>query len=674
MAKYKSDKKKDEIKELYSKKDVDITTDSHNSNISDSTNRAKNNKHCKTIKHNYNSNTTFNTTVNKKNKTSMKDCKIKKKEIKKDTEYDCYIVNDKKCNDKNCNDKNYALSNASSCTLSVEEYNEESCVQNIDAVQSETYIDNIDQLNQEEEKHFCNVCFSFLYYKKYCFYEMLRIYQSFSLLNEEEKKLLTESIYCKAYKMYLSILNNYYFILNILLPQISTHIIIHLLTFTFHKNDEVEQYCPNHDDNIQEDVDHYSNNKNVGDLLDKNNKNYKDCDRGSNNNNNNCNNNKKISKEESIVNEIIKNLTPQEIESIDKQYNYYNLNVKLLCKDDPLIILNEIKSKILNTRNDIDIYKMNELDSNSNFLSSDDVYESIKSDSLESTEKKKYIGQNKELIEEQNKELIDEQNKKHMDEQNKELIDEQNKKHIDEQNKELIDGQNKKHKEDILDNFHRTNVKHKKDKKSNGLKRTKYKPAESKTNDEETNDKKKNDQKKKDKKKKDKKTNNEKKNDEKTNDEKTNDEKTNDEKTNDEKTNESKQKREDKTINVKEETYEHINKNIQKKEHNRKVKLCNIFDNANKEQTKEHYKEKSDTNKVTEMQNLPKHDNDDKQIGFISSHNSDFNKNNINDNFDDNFDDNCNDNFDDNCNDNCNNNNNNNNNNSDNNNSDNNNS
>ncbi|SPJ08521.1 N2227-like protein, putative [Plasmodium sp. DRC-Itaito] len=164
---------------------------------------------------------------------------------------------------------------------------------------------NIDILNLEEEKHFCNVCFSFLYYKKYCFYELLRIYKNYSYLNEEEKNLLTESIYVKLYKMYLTTLNNYYFILNILLPQISTHLIIHLLTFTFHKPEEDEQM-----------------------------------------------------KEEYVMNEIIDKLTDQELNNIDKVYNYHNFNVRLLCKDDALIILNEIKSKMINSQNEKKIFDM----------------------------------------------------------------------------------------------------------------------------------------------------------------------------------------------------------------------------------------------------------------------------------------------------------------------------
>ncbi|SOV73898.1 N2227-like protein, putative [Plasmodium sp. gorilla clade G3] len=162
---------------------------------------------------------------------------------------------------------------------------------------------NIDILNLEEEKHFCNVCFSFLYYKKYCFYELLRIYKNYTCLNEEDKSLLTESIYVKLYKMYLTTLNNYYFILNILLPQISTHIIIHLLTFTFHKPEEDEQM-----------------------------------------------------KEEYVMNEIIDKLTHQELNNIDKVYNYHNFNVRLLCKDDALIILNEIKSKMINSQNEKKIF------------------------------------------------------------------------------------------------------------------------------------------------------------------------------------------------------------------------------------------------------------------------------------------------------------------------------
>lgn len=152
-------------------------------------------------------------------------------------------------------------------------------------------INDMEALNFEEEKHFCNVCFSFLYYKKYCFYELLRIYRSLCLLKEEEKQMLSESIYCKVYKMYIAILNNYFFILNMLFPQIPTHILIHLLSCSFQRDE------------------------------------------------------KEIS-EETVVNQIVDNLTPKEKEDIDKIYNIYNFNARLLSKDDIYVLLDEYKFRM----------------------------------------------------------------------------------------------------------------------------------------------------------------------------------------------------------------------------------------------------------------------------------------------------------------------------------------
>ncbi|CXI01232.1 N2227-like protein, putative [Plasmodium berghei] len=215
---------------------------------------------------------------------------------------------------------------------------------------------NIDMLNDEEEKHFCNVCFSFLYYKKYCFYELLRIYRNLCMLNEEEKNLLSESIYCKVYKMYLAVLNNYYFILNILLPQISTPIILNLLSYTFHKDCE--------ENNIDDDICcNHSNLNNTGNGAF--NMGHINIEKQANDNNI-----RKKSREEIIINTIIDNLTEQEKANIDKIYNYNNLDARLLCKDDPLTILNEIKSKIMNKKKDCDMLKL--FDNQSELLLSDD--------------------------------------------------------------------------------------------------------------------------------------------------------------------------------------------------------------------------------------------------------------------------------------------------------------
>ncbi|CAD2097714.1 N2227-like protein, putative [Plasmodium vinckei] len=215
---------------------------------------------------------------------------------------------------------------------------------------------NIDMLNDEEEKHFCNVCFSFLYYKKYCFYELLRIYRNLCMLNEEEKSLLSESIYCKIYKMYLAVLNNYYFILNILLPQISTPIILNLLSYTFHKD------CG--ENNIDDDICcNHNNFSNTGDgALNMGHTKIEKQTSGSSI--------RKKSREEIIINTIIDNLTEQEKANIDKIYNYNNLDARLLCKDEPLTILNEIKSKIMNKKKDCDMLKL--FDNQSELLLSDD--------------------------------------------------------------------------------------------------------------------------------------------------------------------------------------------------------------------------------------------------------------------------------------------------------------
>ncbi|VTZ67210.1 N2227-like protein, putative [Plasmodium chabaudi chabaudi] len=232
-------------------------------------------------------------------------------------------------------------------------YNNSCCNSHIDCYDDDN---NIDMLNDEEEKHFCNVCFSFLYYKKYCFYELLRIYRNLCMLNEEEKSLLSESIYCKVYKMYLAVLNNYYFILNILLPQISTPILLNLLSYTFHKdcgeNHIDDEICCNHNS--------FGNTEN-GALNMGHTKIEKQTSGSSIG---------KKSREEIIINTIIDNLTEQEKASIDKIYNYNNLDAKILCKDEPLTILNEIKSKIMNKKKDCDMLKL--FDNQSGLLLLDD--------------------------------------------------------------------------------------------------------------------------------------------------------------------------------------------------------------------------------------------------------------------------------------------------------------
>ncbi|CAA9987974.1 N2227-like protein, putative [Plasmodium knowlesi strain H] len=212
--------------------------------------------------------------------------------------------------------------------------------------------DNIDTLGDEEERHFCNICFSFLYYKKHSFYELLRIYRNFSSLTPDQKTLLDESIYSKIYKMYLGVLNNYFFIFNILVPQISTHIILHLLAHTAHRGDVVivedsgsdgeeedggKEACDGSnasDERGAEDVSHYRNTQGK----------------------------KIIPREEYTINEILKNLTEEEKDKIDREYNYYNLDARLLCKDDPIIILKEIRSKLISAKEDEGISR--ELDMN----------------------------------------------------------------------------------------------------------------------------------------------------------------------------------------------------------------------------------------------------------------------------------------------------------------------
>ncbi|SBS89771.1 hypothetical protein, conserved [Plasmodium ovale curtisi] len=236
------------------------------------------------------------------------------------------------------------------------------CRNLFDDTSDDARIEDIDLLNLEEEKHFCNVCFSFLYYKKYCFYELLRIYRNFCLLKEEEKKLLTESIHCKLYKMYLSVLNNYYFIMNILLPQISTHIILHLLAYTCHRDNngieseittEGEHVCENgHQTLIREEEHNGGEGLVEGEKREDHSSKAYDQSREQS-----CYGGGK-SEEETTINEILNNLTNQEKDHIDKVYNYYNLDVRLLCKDDPITIVNEIKCKIMNSKNNNDIYKL----------------------------------------------------------------------------------------------------------------------------------------------------------------------------------------------------------------------------------------------------------------------------------------------------------------------------
>ncbi|GAW80727.1 hypothetical protein, conserved [Plasmodium gonderi] len=228
--------------------------------------------------------------------------------------------------------------------------------------------DTADILNDEEERHFCNVCFSFLYYKKYCFYELLRIYRNFSSLTEAEKSLLTESIYCKLYKMYISVLNNYFFIFNILLPQISTHIILHLLAHTAHQEDVATLDDSSGEVSESSEVSDPSEmsanevNDKIGGVCEGRgyDQNCRSTQRASATGVKERNQEmkqkkrkiRKIPREEYTINEIIKNLTEEEKKNIDKEYNYHNLDARVLCKDNPLIILKEIRSKLMNTKED----------------------------------------------------------------------------------------------------------------------------------------------------------------------------------------------------------------------------------------------------------------------------------------------------------------------------------
>ncbi|EUD65676.1 hypothetical protein C922_03924 [Plasmodium inui San Antonio 1] len=233
--------------------------------------------------------------------------------------------------------------------------------------------DNTDMLGDEEERHFCNVCFSFLYYKKYCFYELLRIYRNVSSLTHEEKTLLTESIYCKLYKMYLAVLNNYFFILNILLPQISTHIILHLLAHTDQRGDMVivEDSSSDGEERNGESVARigsvrsgtedatYSSNAEEGhsdgrSSVDGEEKTAqgktrkKSIQRSKRAKRSKWG--KRIPREEYTINEILDHLTEEEKEKIDREYNWHNLDARLLCKDNPIVILKEIRSKLMSAK------------------------------------------------------------------------------------------------------------------------------------------------------------------------------------------------------------------------------------------------------------------------------------------------------------------------------------
>ncbi|KJP89704.1 hypothetical protein AK88_00664 [Plasmodium fragile] len=227
--------------------------------------------------------------------------------------------------------------------------------------------DNTDTQSDEEERHFCNVCFSFLYYKKYCFYELLRIYRNVSSLTPEQKTLLTESIYSKLYKMYLAVLNNYFFIMNILLPQISTHIILHLLAHTVHRGDVVivEDSGSDGEGTSEEEsrggggsgsgsgsgVDDasYSSNAEGGpserkSSVDGEQKNTVQQEKTTKKRR------KRIPREEYTINEILNHLTKEEKDKIDQQYNFHNLDARLLCKDNPIVILKEIRCKLMSAQ------------------------------------------------------------------------------------------------------------------------------------------------------------------------------------------------------------------------------------------------------------------------------------------------------------------------------------
>ncbi|KMZ80700.1 hypothetical protein PVIIG_03067 [Plasmodium vivax India VII] len=216
--------------------------------------------------------------------------------------------------------------------------------------------DNADILSDEEERHFCNVCFSFLYYKKYCFYELLRIYRNVSSLTDEEKALLTESIYSKLYKMYLAVLNNYFFILNILLPQISTHIILHLLAHTVHRGDVVvvEDSASGGNGESEESDGSDGSDGSGGSGAEEASRSSSADGEGdkSAQGKPKKKRSRRIPREEYTINEILKNLTEEEKEKIDREYNCHNLDARLLCKDNPIVILKEIRSKLMNAKED----------------------------------------------------------------------------------------------------------------------------------------------------------------------------------------------------------------------------------------------------------------------------------------------------------------------------------
>ncbi|ANQ07896.1 Uncharacterized protein PCOAH_00020230 [Plasmodium coatneyi] len=244
-------------------------------------------------------------------------------------------------------------------TPGISDYHREDCTK-----------DDVDTLGDEEERHFCNVCFSFLYYKKYCFYELLRIYRNVSSLTDEQKALLTESIYSKLYKMYLAVLNNYFFFFNILLPQISTHIILHLLAHTVHRGDVVivEDSSMDEESNSGESSgsvesgteDASFSSDEEGDL--SNRRSSSDGEEKSGQKKQRKKRRRKIiPREEYTINEILNHLTEEEKEKIDKEYNYYNLDARLLCKDNPIVILKEIRSKLISAKEDEGMSKELEL-------------------------------------------------------------------------------------------------------------------------------------------------------------------------------------------------------------------------------------------------------------------------------------------------------------------------
>lgn len=75
-------------------------------------------------------------------------------------------------------------------------------------------MNNLSEHEREELQHFINILYSFMSYKRDGSVEVERVYRSYNLLTEDDKKLLIESPAAKTIKMLKAIITNQNFIIS----------------------------------------------------------------------------------------------------------------------------------------------------------------------------------------------------------------------------------------------------------------------------------------------------------------------------------------------------------------------------------------------------------------------------------------------------------------------------